>query len=195
MRKNRIFCLATIAALAAVALNLGFTAAVAQPAPPPPVTFAALPERAAIPPVMDCADLTKQDFLTIEGAPARITSAEIVTRDNGEQFCFAKGIIAPQIQFEFHLPLKSYTGRYLQGGCGGACGVIYKTISPTCDNQLAFGGSFAVSFNNSGHVGPEAMDTLWAAHDPQLRVDFAWRASHRPSALPRSNGPIGTRPA
>ena len=35
-----------------------------------------------------------------------------------------------------------------------------------------------MSFNNSGHVGPEAMDTLWAAQNAQSRVDFAWRASH-----------------
>ena len=174
---KKIPCLA--AAILALAVIAEFTAlpASAQSAPQPPAPLASLPARAAIPPVMSCADLAKQDFLGIDGAPSRITSTATETKGS-EQFCLVKGIIAPQIQFEFHLPTKSYTGRYLQGGCGGACGAIYQTVTPTCDNPLAFGGAFAVSFNNSGHVGPELMDTLWAAKAPQLRVDFAWRASH-----------------
>ncbi len=160
-----------------VAMMLGGLADAAR-AEAPPVRFAPLPERTVIPPVIDCGELVKRDFLTIEGAATRISSAELETKDGGVEFCHVKGMIAPQIQFEFHLPTRTYTGRYLQGGCGGACGVIYDSISPRCDNQLAFGGAFAVSFNNSGHVGPEPMDTLWAAHAPQLRKDFAYRASH-----------------
>lgn len=167
-------------ALAAFMLSAGVPmgAASAQPAAMPPVKFFPLPERATIAPVMDCADLKNVDLLRIDGAPSRITGTEQVTRDDGTRFCFVKGIIAPQIQFEFHLPLDGYTGRYLQGGCGGACGMIYNTVSPSCDNQVAFNGAFAVSFNNSGHVGPEGMDTLWAAYAPQLRIDYAYRASH-----------------
>ena len=176
MLKKIVACLAV--ALFALACGALFASpAAAQTAPSPPAPLMALPERGTIPPVMTCPDLAKRDFLNIEGAPSRITSTKAESK-NGEQFCLVKGIIAPQIQFEFHLPAKSYTGRYLQGGCGGACGAIYKTVTPTCDNPLAFGGAFAVSFNNSGHVGPELMDTLWAAKAPQLRVDFAWRASH-----------------
>ncbi len=170
-------CVALITALAMLALGFAGGAATAQPGPLPPVALTPLPQRAAILPVMDCAQLKQQDFLGIEGAPTRITSAEAETRD-GKPFCFVKGIIAPQIQFELHLPVDSYTGRYLQGGCGGACGAIYKTVTPSCDNAQAFGGAFAVSFNNSGHVGPELNDTLWAAYDPQLRIDFAFRAGH-----------------
>jgi len=152
----------------------------AQPAKPPmpPVRFTPLPERAVVPPVMACDALPGEDLLTIEDAPARISSATLETRANGAEFCRIKGMIAPQIQFEIHLPTKTYTGRYLQGGCGGACGVIYETVSPSCNNETAFGGAFAVSFNNSGHVGPDARDTLWAAYAPQLRADFAYRASH-----------------
>lgn len=138
--------------------------------------YVPLPERPAISPVMDCSDLPRQDFLTIEGAPARISSAELKERE-GTEFCLVRGMIAPQIQFEFHLPTRTYAGRYLQGGCGGACGVIYDSVSPKCDNAVAFGGTFAVSFNNSGHVGPEARDTLWAAYAPQLRVDYAYRST------------------
>lgn len=152
-------------------------ASLAQSAQMPPVRYAALPEHRAIPAVMTCAALLQHDLLTIEGAPARISSAALEVRDQVE-FCRVKGMIAPQIQFELYLPISTYTGRYLQGGCGGACGVINESISPTCNNQQAFGGAFAVSFSNSGHVGPEPMDTLWAAYAPQLREDFAHRAAH-----------------
>lgn len=144
----------------------------------PAAVYMPLPERPAIPPVMACGDLASRDFLGIAGAPTRISSAQVQTRDGGQEFCLVKGMIAPQIQFELHLPTRSYTGRYLQGGCGGACGVIYDHVLPSCDNRQAFGGAFAVSFNNSGHVGPEPFDTLWAAYAPQLREDFAYRAAH-----------------
>ncbi|MCW3836988.1 tannase/feruloyl esterase family alpha/beta hydrolase [Sphingomonas canadensis] len=177
--RNRIAAgLAMLAAMVAFAADGAAALAGVQAAPRPPVVFTPLPERAEILPVMGCDALAAQNFLGIEGAPARITATELQTRENGRQFCMVRGIIAPQIQFEFHLPLRGYTGRYLQGGCGGACGVIYKTVSPSCDNQVAFDGAFAVSFNNSGHVGPAPMDTLWAAYDPQLRIDFAYRAAH-----------------
>lgn len=182
-RMYRKFCasLAGISALAALVLGSAAVTVYAQPHEPPPmppVRFMPLPERAVIPPVMACADLPEHDLLRIEGAPARISEAIVETSDEGIEFCRIKGMIAPQIQFEFHLPTQDYTGRYLQGGCGGACGVIYDSVSPRCNNKLAFGGAFAVSFNNSGHVGPEAMDTLWAAYAPQLRADYAYRASH-----------------
>lgn len=170
--------LGLMVALLTLATHSGGAVASAQTEPKPPVVFAPLPQRAAIAPVMDCGALPATDLLGIDGAPSRIVSAEVETREDGKQFCFVRGIIAPQIQFEFHLPLTGYTGRYLQGGCGGACGAIYKTVTPSCDNDVAFNGAFAVSFNNSGHVGPQLMDTLWAAHDPQLRIDFAYRASH-----------------
>ncbi len=161
------------------ALSAGPIASVAQPqeAKLPPVAYAPLPERAAIPAAMACADLPGQDLLSVEGAPSRISSA-VLEKKGTVEYCRVKGMIAPQIQFELYLPTQTYTGRYLQGGCGGACGVIYDSVSPRCNNAQAFGGAFAVSFNNSGHVGPEPMDTLWAAYAPQLREDFAYRAAH-----------------
>ena len=173
------YAFAALTAASTLVVSGFFPAAHAADAVAPPVQFTPLPERAPVLPTMDCGQLVQEDFLTaVEGAPARISSAELEVKEGDIEFCHVKGMIAPQIQFEFHLPTKTYTGRYLQGGCGGACGVIYDSISPRCDNRLAFGGAFAVSFNNSGHVGPEPMDTLWAAHAPQLREDFAYRAAH-----------------
>lgn len=177
MFKKLVLAIAATLIVAGPAVHPTANSARAQAAPLPPVTFAPLPERPVIPPAMDCSALPGRDFLTIAGAPTRISSA-VVERKGEVEFCRVKGMIAPQIQFDLYLPTQSYTGRYLQGGCGGACGVIYDSVSPRCNNAQAFGGAFAVSFNNSGHVGPEPMDTLWAAYAPQLREDFAHRASH-----------------
>jgi len=173
--------LAVLSSCAAVAIVFGGApqSASAQNTLRPPVQMTALPERDVIPPAMECADLAAEDFSTIKGAPTNIASATIesATAERAE-FCLVKGMIAPQIQFELRLPTKTYTGRYLQGGCGGACGVIYDRVTPECDNIHAFGGAFALSFNNSGHVGTSGRDTIWAINSPQARADYAYRAAH-----------------
>lgn len=144
----------------------------------------ALPERNTVLPVIDCRSVATLDFTTIEGAPTSIASATIEPATEGRaEFCLVKGIIAPQIQFELRLPTKTYTGRYLQGGCAGACGLILNQIVPGCDESLAFGGAFAVAFENSGHVGASMIDTLWAMNAPALREDFAHRAAHVTSVV------------
>jgi feruloyl esterase len=141
--------------------------------------MAPLPQRAVVPPVMDCAGLARQDFTDIAEAPTNISSAAVEpAKGDRAEFCVVKGIIAPQIQFELRLPTKTYTGRYLQGGCGGTCGMILNEFTPACDQKPAFGGGFAVAFENSGHVGANMIDTLWALKAPALRRDFAERAAH-----------------
>ena len=58
------------------------------------------------------------------------------------------------------------------------CGVIGETLQPSCDSATAFGGSFAVGFNNSGHLGAGIGDGAWAKDAPELREDYACRATH-----------------
>jgi feruloyl esterase len=135
-----------------------------------------LPERPAIPPVMACGDLASRDFLGIAGAPTRISSAQVQTRDGGQEFCLVKGMIAPQIQFELHLPTRSYTGRYLQGGCGGACGVIYDHVLPSCDNR-----HLAVLLRSASTIpATSAPNRSTRCGRPMRRncEDFAYRAAH-----------------
>ena len=86
-----------------------------------------------------------------------------------------KGYVAPTIQFELRLPTARWTGRYLQGGCGGNCGVIMSGLAPRCDIQVAYSGGFAVGFENSGHMGG---DGVWALGGQSVRDDFAFRAAH-----------------
>jgi len=58
------------------------------------------------------------------------------------------------------------------------CGVIGESLQPSCENATAFAGTFAVGFNNSGHVGAGIGDGTWALGAPELREDYAYRADH-----------------
>lgn len=158
---------------------MGIAGPITRAASPSPVEMLPLPERAVVRPVKDCAALAREDFTTIQDAPTSIASATVepASADRAE-FCLVRGIIAPQIQFDLRLPTKTFTGRYLQGGCSGSCGFINDSLlSPVCEKRLAFGGAFAFGLENSGHVGGDA-DTIWALNAPALRVDFAYRAAH-----------------
>jgi hypothetical protein len=140
------------------------------------VDMVTLPERSVVAPVVECATLLGKDFSHVSEGPARIQFAavEAATSQRAE-FCLVKGYVAPSIQFELRLPTKTWTGRYLQGGCGGNCGVIVNFVAPRCDSAVAYGGAFAVGFENSGHVGG---DGVWALGGQQVREDFAFRAAH-----------------
>ena len=135
-----------------------------------------IPDRSAVMPILDCANLVQHDFSTVAEAPTRVQSAatEAATAERAE-FCLVKGYVAPTIQFELRLPTTRWTGRYLQGGCGGNCGVILSGVAPRCDIQIAYAGSFAVGFENSGHSGG---DGVWALGGQSVREDFAFRAAH-----------------
>jgi hypothetical protein len=143
---------------------------------PVAVQMAPIPDRTAITPVVDCAKLAQHDFSGVAEAPTRVQSAAIdaATAERAE-FCLVKGYVAPTIQFELRLPTTRWTGRYLQGGCGGNCGVIMSGLAPRCDMQVAYAGGFAVGFENSGHVGG---DGVWALGGQPVREDFAFRAAH-----------------
>lgn len=146
----------------------------------------ALPAKEVIRPVMECGEAVKLRSESSE-APYRVLSAAIepATAERAE-FCLVKGYAPRQVQFELRLPTRTYTGRYLQGGCGGICGVIFNRISPSCSNRHALGGAFAVSFNNGGHASASIGDALWAIDAPELREDFAHRASHAAAAAAKA---------
>jgi feruloyl esterase len=135
-----------------------------------------LPQRSVIAPAVDCGTLTGRDFSTVSEGPARVQSAAIEpAQPDRAEFCVVKGYVAPTIQFELRLPTKTWTGRYLQGGCGGNCGVIMSNVAPRCDTPLAYAGAFAVGFENSGHTGT---DGVWALGGNDVRENFAFRAAH-----------------
>ena len=145
-------------------------------APVAPVQYVALPARTVMEPARTCAALAERAFDHTLDSPARILSTRLMPAEGDRPaFCLAKGYVAPTIGFDLWLPVRGYTGRYLQGGCGGNCGMIMSHVAPEADDRVAFGGAFAVGFEDSGHVGG---DGVWALGGPQVREDFAYRAAH-----------------
>ncbi|BBH67893.1 feruloyl esterase [Actinoplanes sp. OR16] len=158
-------------------------ASTAQASPRP----AQAPVAAAVtPPAITCAQAAQLDLTGVPGAPANVTSATIIAAAGNTlgrwEACSVKGIIAPQIQFNLLLPTQTWTGRYLQTGCGGFCGSVSFDAQATYGCLPLTDGEFAVAADNEGHVGAGFTDGLFGA-DPQLRVDFGYRSQHLTSLV------------
>jgi hypothetical protein len=129
-------------------------------------------------PVLSCAQLAGVDVSQAAGASVGITSATAGTaQQGGYPVCDVKGVIAPQIQFELTLPTNTYTGRYLQTGCGGLCGNLSISAPAATGCAPLNNGEFAMASDNMGHVAAGNNDGNFGT-DPQLRIDFAYRADH-----------------
>ncbi len=148
-------------------------------------------------PVITCGQLASADFSNVPDAPTVILSASQVAPPNGTAVCQVAGYIAPQEQFLLTLPVRGYTGRYLQQGCGGLCGQDYlgsagsggsgkpggsqsAASAATCATvsaQAAAGGGMAIGTDNQGHIGGQT-DGVWAKEDPALRVSFGYASEH-----------------
>jgi feruloyl esterase len=123
-------------------------------------------------PAADCAKLSRTDLANVSDVPAAIGSADYIPASSDMRgYCRVRGMIAPHIQYDLRLP-DDWTGRYLQGGCGGFCGMI---MIDQCAPGLARG--FAVAASDLGHSGGAWVSPVWAT-DPQLRRDYGGRATH-----------------
>ncbi|MFB9410349.1 tannase/feruloyl esterase family alpha/beta hydrolase [Dactylosporangium matsuzakiense] len=132
---------------------------------------------AVVLPKVDCASLAGQDLSETPGAAAVVGSATATTSPGGWAACEVKGIAAPQIQFDVLLPTRTWRQRYLQTGCGAFCGSV-DFFADAADGCVPLDrGDFVVATNNEGHVGVSGFDATFGA-DPQLRVDFGYRADH-----------------
>ncbi|XVS66633.1 tannase/feruloyl esterase family alpha/beta hydrolase [Actinosynnema sp. CA-299493] len=131
---------------------------------------------ATIRPVAECADLVG-DF-EIPGTRAHVTQAEAVARGREAAHCAVLGYVEPEVRFQLKLPTTTYTGRYLQHGCGGFCGELVSPSFPDCGPEV---GGVAVATTDDGHVGRGAVrsaDGRPAAANQAARDDFAFRAPH-----------------
>lgn len=131
----------------------------------------------AVLPVVECASLTSLrgvSLSSIAGVPIRIISAEVVN-EGPAPYCRVKGYVSPQVSFEVHLPSTKWTQRFVQTGCGGLCGNLNVRLQNAGDCAPAQNGELVLSATDTGHVGG---DGTWAANDPQLRADFAYRGEH-----------------
>ncbi|MEV6350349.1 tannase/feruloyl esterase family alpha/beta hydrolase [Actinoplanes sp. NPDC051851] len=128
-------------------------------------------------PRVECAALAGQDLSGTPDAPAVVGSAAVATSPDGSEACEVTGTVAPQIQFDVFLPTTTWRQRYLQLGCASLCGSIdfYADAADGCTPLTR--GDFVLATTNQGHVGVAGFDATFGA-DPQLRVDFGYRADH-----------------
>ncbi|WP_270936777.1 tannase/feruloyl esterase family alpha/beta hydrolase, partial [Falsiroseomonas oryzae] len=149
-----------IRALAALLLAMAAMPALAQP----PVA-----------PRLGCEALAGMDVSAELGVPARVEAATVLREGRPAPVCHLRGTLRGTIGFEAWLPLETWTGRYLQIGCGGLCGRI-PDAPPQVTGCLPYTrGEFAMAATDMGHRDPSAAS--WGG-DPERRIDFAHRAQH-----------------
>nr|WP_253201306.1 tannase/feruloyl esterase family alpha/beta hydrolase [Sphingomonas quercus] len=151
-------------ALALVAALLGLAPAEARSLP-------------VVAPRMACADLARM-VLADPAAPGRVETATVVGDKGAAPYCEVKGYVAPQVRFELHLPMRSWTQRLMFLGCGGFCGVVRLGPPRAAEGCRPLdAGEFALVTSDLGHVAGGIMDAVWAA-DRQAREDFGHRGVH-----------------
>lgn len=128
---------------------------------------------ATIPAASSCASLTAVDLTDIGGPGSRVTSATQST-SNGIVSCTVEATLAPSIGLRVQLPLATWTGRYLQVGCGGLCGRIPMEAGAADGCVPLAAGGFVIAGTDMGHQGNSGE----FGRDPQKRTDFAHRAVH-----------------
>ncbi len=146
-------------------------------------------DHAALPvvkPIVACADLAHADFTRTADAPVTITAATTVDTPQGA-FCKVEGRVAPSIGFEVDLPVARWTQRYLQGGCGGLCGMTRVGVANAGRCGPALDGEFVVAGDDMGHKGSMGGDDeATFGSDPQKRIDFAYRGNHQTALVAKA---------
>ena len=141
------------------------------------------PAEALVRPVIACDQLASggDDFSNVPDAPTIVATATTTT-GGGDSFCDVTGYIAPQEAFELSLPISTYTGRYVQEGCGGFCGTRLSSSDAPAAGCLDAAGlnqaGLAFGHDNQGHVQGGEYDALEAKDDPALRVSFGYSSEH-----------------
>jgi feruloyl esterase len=120
-----------------------------------------------------CLRVASTDFTGIAGAPTSITEVTAKqSMDGGPMICVVNGYVAPQVGFRLLLPLDTWNGKYMQNGCGGACGDF---IAIQCEVQVTRG--YACLAHDLGHKGT-TYDSVWAIDDLLAELDSGFRATH-----------------
>lgn len=158
-----------------VALSLIIAEAIAQQ------TSSKSPLKGTVP-IIACADLSAADLSFAVGAPTKITVASEVSAAPAP-YCRVTATIDPAVRIEVRLPLKTWTQRYLQTGCGGLCGNLNINVNPgqALGCEPVTNGEIALASTDMGHANAAGRgngDPVWAEQNPQTAVDFAYRAQH-----------------
>ena len=138
---------------------------------------AAAPTAGVIEPVMSCEDLRDADLTGIPDASTVISTAKPATAPQGHRICQVKGTVEGRIQFVAELPTETWSGRYLQAGCGSFCGYLYIGLNAADGCAPIEGGGFALAADDTGHVMTDG-GASWGHDDSVARADWGWRSEH-----------------
>lgn len=126
----------------------------------------------ALQPKIACTELAAAEVAKAVKTGVTDFVASEVTGD--KTYCKITGTIAPKIGFEVHLPMRGWTQRYLQTGCGGLCGSLSIRAGMPRDCTPVTNGEIVLASSDMGHRG---MDGAWGNNALQ-REDFAHRGMH-----------------
>ncbi len=134
-----------------------------------------------VPAIIPCERLVQVDLKSATDTPAIVKASKQIESAAGP-FCQVRGTIQPRIEFELDLPINGWQQRYLQTGCGGTCGMLHVDVAHAGSCLPALQGGLAVASDDMGHQNrmgpPGSADDAAFGEDPQLRIDFAYRANH-----------------
>ena len=121
----------------------------------------------------DCAILRRADLTTLQDAPTRITEAKWV-RSSGvtPAYCRVRGYVSPRVDFEILLPGAGWNRKFIEIGCGGACGSIDEKA---CADPLR--RHYACVVSDAGHRSGGG-DWKWAKDNLQAKIDYGYRGAH-----------------
>lgn len=128
-----------------------------------------------VPPTMECSAMLHAEVALPSDVKLHLTGAEM-EGESGAPYCQITGYVEPEVRLEVRLPVKNWTQRYLQTGCGGLCGNLNIHVSNDSNCAVSQDGEFALASTDMGHSG--GMDAAWAADHPQQVIDFAYRGVH-----------------
>jgi feruloyl esterase len=121
-----------------------------------------------------CKALETTDFSQIPHAVTQIIETHLVEASNAQpEYCEVSGYVAPSTGFRLRLPLSTWNGKFLELGCGGACGSTDNILD--CADPLRRG--YACIVSDGGHKS-SWLDMKWAANNPDAVINYFVLAPH-----------------
>ncbi|EGZ18707.1 hypothetical protein PHYSODRAFT_255519 [Phytophthora sojae] len=125
-------------------------------------------------PAVNCESLLGVDLSHIaEDGSVTITSAAETTHE-GILYCLVEGALPSSTNWQVMLPVRTWTQRYMQIGCGGLCAMIRMQVNAASGSQQVKGGEFVLAATDMSG----SMDGKAFANNPGRRKSFAHSAQH-----------------
>lgn len=131
------------------------------------------PSAAATSAAADCATLERANLTALQDAPTHITAVSwVASRGASPAYCRVRGYVEPHVGFAMLLPALQWNRKFIEVGCGGACGSIDEGA---CSDPLR--RHYACIVSDAGHRSAGG-EWQWARNDPQAKIDYGYRAPH-----------------